>query len=184
MSTFIKITPDQQEWDMLSEEHMLTDNLKMLNFKGYLALTESLRMTKTKFGTNSSMSNGKIETNFGTHHHTFFDAGNTYVFVGLVAGGEVGFGTSSEFSLDVTDYDMDPKNFRKSSIVLFSKVFYVIVEMLKQTKTKEVRFSGDNANLERMYDKVVKNKYFLDELDKIGYKYRGKLGDDHYFQKK
>ena len=66
---------------------------------------------------------------------------------------------------------------------VLNSVFYVVIELMKDSPKKEVYFTGFNKSLDALYNKMVKNKSFLKEIEKAGYKYAGKNGDMYIFMR-
>ena len=163
---------------------LFTEEGKPMKFLEYYEyIEEAVRPTKTKFGTNESMDDGKWKEQYGMYYTFIKHDNNAFVSVLIHQDGTVGFGTSNRHTLDMTKYDQEMKKF-KGGFAIFGKVFYVMIEYIKKKKPIEINFSGANSSLERLYDKVVKNPATIKELERIGYHYRGKLGAEHYFGRK
>lgn len=163
---------------------LFTEEGKPLHFTEYFEqLDEAVRPNKTKYGTNDSMDNGQFNTMYNTAY-SFFKHEDHYVSVLMsLEDGTVAFGTSQQLSTSPTDYNQNPKAI-KSGFKIFGKVFYVLTEMIKKYKPKEIEFDGASPALDRLYGSIVKNKAFQKELDKLGYRYRGELGGVYYIDKK
>jgi len=161
---------------------LFTEEGKPMKFLEYYEyIEEAVRPTKTKFGTNKDMNNGKWQQKMSFHSTFIKHDDNAYVAVFVDGDGTIGFGTSNTYSLDIAKYDQDMKSW-KSGFSVFGKVFYVMLEMIKKKKPSEINFSGANPSLERLYAKIVKNPATIRELERIGYHYKGMYGGEHYFE--
>ena len=163
---------------------LFTEEGKPLHFKEYFeTLNEAVRPNKTKYGTNDSMDDGVMKSMYNTAY-TFFKHEDHFIAVLMsLEDGTVAFGTSNTHSTSPRDYDQSPKAM-KSGFKVFGKVFYVLIEMIKKHKPKEIEFDGASPALDRLYGSIVKNKAFQKELEKIGYRYRGELAGVYYIDKK
>jgi hypothetical protein len=145
-------------------------------------LNESIVPIKTQFGTNSDRNNNSFNY-FDDFVVTFFKANNIYYVVGLdIVTGDVGFGVSNEDTIDPNEYD-DSKFITSNPISVFGKVFYVLSEIIKETNTNTIQFDSANFSLGKIYDKLVKNKFFIQSLMELGFEYNGKIKDKYVFTK-
>jgi hypothetical protein len=167
----------------------ITTENEILSFQEY-CLLESVAPKETPYGTNDDADDRVIAHDRASSFITFFKSNDlTYaVLVNKYSDGfEVGFGAS-----DVKDSFI--KNLRaftdKRTNVLsgglaaqtFSKVFYVLVEMVEKGRWAcPLYFSEADPRLGTLYDNLVKNKFFLEELGKLGYTYEGKENKHHKF---
>lgn len=157
------------------------------NKNDYITLTnyflnESIVPIKTSYGTNNERNDGNFYE-FDNYIVTFFEQNNLYYVVGLdKRTGDIGFGASDDNTLNPEDYS-DSKFINRSPINLFGKVYYIILKILQNTKIKRIQFDSANFALGKIYDKLVKNKYFLKSLEDNGYKFTGKNDDKYVFHK-
>lgn len=162
---------------------------KILSFQEY-CLTESIAPKKTAYGTNDDADNKVIE-NVYEALITFFKS-NGIVYAVLIKsyndGVVVGFGASdvkNSFIKNLKAFTDKRTNGLSGGLAAqtFSKVFYVLVEIIKKKKLDyPLYFSGADPRLGILYDAVVKNKFFIEELKKLGYTYVGKEHDHHKFE--
>ena len=157
----------------------------ILSFNQFL-LSEAIRPFRISFGSNSAMDNGKI-VDESPVSYTFFKHNNIYycVFLGYRnnTDAEVGFGASKTFSLDVNNYT-DSQIGGTNALKIFSQVFFVLLKIVEgNPRLKRILFSSANPKLGRVYDTVVTNKIFIDELESIDYVYDNKHLDYHIFKK-
>lgn len=147
-----------------------------MTFKDYL--DESFEPKETEFGTDTKNSNWKLlDHNFRV---TFFKTDEKIIVV-LYREGHIGFGSTKLGSdLDsIKTFDDLNKIFTfkpsaiQSALSVFNKVLYVIGTGLKLSKPNEIYFNGSNSDLIRLYSKLVKDKSFLNTINKYGYEYKG-----------
>lgn len=164
----------------------LINGKELISFNEYL-LGESIQPRETDWGANPDMDNREVPSVVsGKAWYTFFQAEGAYWAVIVNHTGEVGFGRSDEFSLDIMDYE-DDRSITRSAIKVFNQVFYVLLQMLETdsrlAKLRFIKFSGTNPALGKVYDRMVQNKFFLDQLEQAGFEYMGKHQEDHLFQR-
>jgi hypothetical protein len=145
-------------------------------------LNESIVPIQTKFGTNQSKDNGQFKK-FDDFVVSFFENNDVYYVVGLdTTNGMVGFGASNENTTDTDEYG-DSKFVTSNPIAVFGKVFYVLTQIVKHTNTDLVKFDSANASLGKVYDKLVKNTYFVKSLAQLGFDYAGNVNGYYTFVK-
>lgn len=74
-----------------------------------------------------------------------------------------------------------------NSISIFNRIMYIILKGIEKKQAKVIKFSAspDNeAALSKFYEKLLLNKSFKEELEKIGYEPYGKIHKDYVIRKK
>jgi len=163
----------------------LTDeNGDLVSFSEY-CLSESIKPKVTEYGTDESTSNRRIE-HVSRVFYTFMQASDAYWCVLLKDDGEVGFGRSDEFSTDPRDYSDERTNTR-SALQVYGKVLYVMLEIFDKKAPNTmtaIKFGSANPAAGKVYDRMVKNKWLLDELSERGLEYIGVQNGEHIFRTK
>jgi hypothetical protein len=161
--------------------YILKHNETYKTLNDYL-LNESIIPIPTDYGINKNRDDKNI-IEFDGFIISFFKQRNLYYVVGLdTTSGEVGFGVSDEDTFDTDQYD-DSRFLTNSPIKVFGKVFYVLSEIIKKSNTDIVQFDSANFSLGKIYDKLVKNKYFLNSLETQGFIYSGNIEGKYIFKK-
>lgn len=165
---------------------IITEDHKMMSLNDFL-LSESIRPKEIKFGTNPETDNLKFKT-IDTFTGTFFTALQAWFAVVINSkNGDVMFGISEQFSDKFSAYTDEKIRSLNSSQVprIFSFVFFIVIQLLKkeENQLKEIRFSGTPVT-GNLYKRLVRNKAFLEELENIGFSYRGFVDDYYIFIKK
>lgn len=135
-------------------------------------LIESVSLTYTRYGldlTNQHI--GKVDV----FVYTFFQNKDTYytVIVDPISG-EFGFGASLEYSPDPSDYT-DDRTVTHNAISTFNKMYYVLLQIIKQYDIKQIKFEAANPSLGVLYKKLTTNKLFLDSLKANEFEYSGEI---------
>lgn len=148
----------------------VVDNIpQILTFEEWL-LSESVKPKETLYGNNVGFDNNKI-SKIGPFYETFFL--DTFLYHVAIENNIVGFGVSVD--IPTTEEELDNLTFSdqrivtKSALNVFNKVFFVILKLLEEAKLKEVNFVAANSDLKKIYDALLANRYFNEELNKIGY---------------
>lgn len=161
--------------------YIIKNNNDYKTLNNYL-LNESIVPIETTYGTNSERNNREFHE-FDDFIVTFFEQNNMYYVVGLdIHTGEVGFGASVDDTLD-TDLYNDSKFITSNPIGVFGKVFYILIKLVKYSNTDKIKFDSASFALGKIYDKLVKNKYFLKSLSDEGFKYMGNVDGSYTFVK-
>ncbi|MFW6002040.1 MAG: hypothetical protein ACOCQD_01740 [archaeon] len=191
---FLRMIPANIKWYAMNRENIIlylicervmsyilkSDN-KYYMLNDYL-LNESIVPIKTEYGTDRNRTNKKFY-NSDDFIVTYFEQNNLYYIVGLdKATGDVGFGVSVDDTFNIDEYD-DSKFVTINPIKVFGKVFYVLSEIVKYSKANTIRFDSANFALGKIYDKLVRNKYFLQSLENLGFEYIGKVEEKYTFTK-
>ncbi len=135
-----------------------------------LGMVESIKPTKVDY---------ELIKNTNEIEAEFFDGytKNFYKVVINIYGSkaEVIFGEKSQFGLDdATPEDLKTANNKPFKVL--GQVMYIISDILRQRKDiKIIYFTAYGKDLERVYDKMVKNTHFLRSLK--DFSYIGKLGE-------
>lgn len=145
---------------------------QFLTFNEWL-LSESILPTKVEYGNNPPLFNNKKILNYiGDVSGSCFISDNLLYSIQFNADGEIAFGVSNKLPKDIKELAhvkfSDDRIITKSALSVFNKVFYVLVELLQKQK-RNVFFRSANGKLEGIYNAMLKNKYFNDELNKLGY---------------
>lgn len=151
----------------------LEDSMGNLVSFSDFCLSESIRPKPTQYGTDRDMSDGNIERK-GNTHYTFMKAEDSYWRV-VIFNNEVGFGRSEKYSLDPSDYNTDRRDTR-SALKIFNRVFYVLLEMFDKIRDNTmtvIKFDSAHPALGRVYDRMVKNKWFLESMSERDFEYIG-----------
>lgn len=164
---------------------IITDN-GAFSFSEFCLLEESIKPIPVNYGTDDKTSNGEIGFN-GYVYFTFFTH-KDYIYAIAINknDGEVGFAQIPVNTKDIKRKLMlfsDKQTGAGDAIKIFSHTFYVISEIIRNTNLTVIRFHGANKNLGLMYGKLTENKFFLSELEKLGFKFKGKVGSYYLFGK-
>ena len=143
-----------------------------LTFNDWL-LTEAIKPLKVEYGSNPPLFNdSKIIKYLGDINGTCFISDGLLYTVQYSKYGEIAFGVNSKIPKDIAEFSRikfsDNKIASKSALYVFNKVFYVLIEVLKEQK-RDVFFSPANSTLDNIYSTMIRNRFFNDELNKIGY---------------
>lgn len=163
------------------------ENGNIISFRDYL-LSESIKSKIISYGTNyKEYDNKKIENINSIKLTSFIFEDKVYTII-IDNSNSVGF-HFSELPDKEIDYfeiikvDTSGKAVRNSSsaIKVFSYVFYVILEIADKFNLKELKFSAEHLSLGKVYDNLVKNKFFIDELKSKNFNFIGKKDDEYIF---
>lgn len=165
------------------------ENGNFVSFRDYL-LSESIKPKEIKFGTNfNRYDNGKIENINGTILISFKFNEKLYTVI-MDSNNSVGFHWSELPVKELDYFDIIIQDSSKnvilngaSALKTFSYIFYIIIYVLKKYNKKEVLFNAAHPALGRVYDNMVKNKFFLNELEKAGYEYLGNFDNSYTFRR-
>ncbi len=157
------------------------ENNEIISFTDYI-ISESIRPKEVSYGVNEETNDGEFKKgkNF---YYTLFSKNEKYYMVAIDYKGNVGFGVNEEYSNNVEDYD-DSRKQTRNVLTVFSHVVYVIFEFAKLSKIKAIKFSAADPALGNVYNRMVKNKQLMSDIEQVGYKYFGFLDDNHVFMRK
>ena len=164
---------------------------KFYSFFEYLLL-ESIKPKKIKWGSNDNTDNNEfIYNNEMKSYYTFFHFQDTNFIVYIRNNKEIGYEVikAKKNLIDVVNqassmYFSTERIGINTAARIFSYVFYVILQVVKKLKYKEIYFSGADKKLGLMYDKLVQNKFFIKAVEKEGWFYTGKKEDYHIFKRR
>ncbi len=116
-------------------------------------------------------------------YFTLFSKNEKYYMVAIDYKGNVGFGVNEKYSVNAEDYD-DSRKQTKNVLTVFSHVVYVIFEFAELSKIKAIKFSAADPALGNVYNRMIKNKQLMNDIEQAGYRYFGFLDDNHVFLRK
>lgn len=160
---------------------MIYENGNFISLSDF-CLSESVRPSQIKFGTNSEMDNNKFisDTRMSL---SFFKFDSAFFMVAFdKTDSMVAFGVSEKHSLDPYDYSDDRKKTSKA-LKVFGHVLYVIMELVKHDKPRFIKFESANPALGSVYDRMVKNKFVSKYISDFGYEYDGLVEGKHIYKK-
>lgn len=158
---------------------LLNEN-RIMSYSEYI-LSEAIKPKPINYGTDFNNSKWKnVGLGFKlTHFKT-----NEYIYTYIFRDGFVGFFASdldkeeeilSENS--ITNIFKNTKLFRRKDtskfISVFNYFFYVTLEAIKKFDSDKIMFDGADKALGNLYSSMSRNKFFLKELEKIGFVYDG-----------
>ena len=156
-----------------------------LSFTEFM-LSESIRMKEIKYGTDPKTSNGKIEKE-GKMLWTVFEKKGTYFFMMYdTTTGVAGFGASDTWTGDMMgdlDKFTNQRTMSFQAFTVFGHAFYVLMKMVDKANSSVIKFDGADNKLDGAYDRMVKNKPFMQDIEDKGWVYKGKIKNQHTFVK-
>lgn len=161
---------------------VVEDN-KLLTFSEFL-VSESIKPKIVDYGTDLNNKEWK-RLNYNSYITAFKSSGLIYIvfyrngYIGLFSGKVEPFDNLEyidSFEDLINVYNMDRTN-TSEGIIIFNKAFYVFVQIIKLYNPKQILFDGNDKDLGGMYEKIVQNKFFLNQIKELGYCYVGKIED-------
>lgn len=160
----------------IDENHWYTSEIDFL-------LSESIMPVETKFGTDLKNKRWILKSSPEGNDFifTYFKKDNLYyrIFIDTKSGG-IGFGVAEDFDVDMSQDTLyilkhfsDGRKETSGALRVFNNVFYVLLEGLKKYKVNTITFNSANKALGKVYSFMVKNKFFLQKLEEIGFEYQG-----------
>ena len=153
----------------------------MMSFREF-CLSEAIVPKQTSYGINANLNDQQTFEHSGYVLSIFEDNGMYYVAGLHRMTGEVVFGASSKKSFDLRDYT-DNRTQTRNALSVFSKVLHVVSQIGQSINVSYMRFDSANPALGSVYDRMVKNTYFLQAINKLGYEYQGKFEGEHIFKR-
>lgn len=145
-----------------------------ITFEQYL-LTEAIEPIHTEYGSNPPEFNNKhtVKLIGGNIWGTCFIFDNKLYMIQIDKNsGEIAFGVVNTIPRDTDEFNSmtfsDDKVLTRSALKVFNKIFYVLLEVLKHEDIN-LFFSAANKDLDNFYSKLVKNKFFNERLNTVGY---------------
>jgi hypothetical protein len=143
-------------------------------------LSESIKPKQIDYGTDFENKQWRqLDHNF---YVTFFKTTNWYVV--FYREGFVGFGyiekSPDEFTSIQQIFDHNPfkqTNFYQATHI-FNYAFYILIQIIKKFNPPSIYFDASASHLVGVYEAMVKNKTFLQHIQKNGYAYKGKLNQE------
>ncbi len=162
----------------------IRENDKFYDLFDYV-LSESIKPKKISYGTNDKADN--LNMGYDKVYYTFFKqfSHNLVVFIGN--NGIMSFGViPSDTNLIDNMFNANVNRLNQGlAAKSFSYVFYIVLKMVNVYNINIIKFSGADNGLDKFYDKLVTNKFFIDHLSKEGWLYKGKEDKEkHIFIKK
>lgn len=157
-----------------------------ISMTDFLKLQESVEPKETEYGSDmrGGFKNKEWEHTPNTPFvHTFIrHSHNKHVRVILNKdSGELAFATRHSNQVTDNPYGYSPKRANiEDSLKVFNKVAHVGIEGAKKHNLKHITVSGHDPQLGVLYDKVAKNKFFLDKMKHHGFSYQGKNAENHH----
>lgn len=158
---------------------------RIVPFSTFL-LSESILPKETKFGTDKEASNKNVDTLDGEMFWTIVKHNDFFFLVYHSKDSHYcGFGFSNSWNGDlmreIEKFEQGSKNVGTNALRVFGNIFYVLIRIIKKSKSNIVKFDAADIKLGKVYDKMVKNKPFLNALEKEGWVFKEKTGDDYIF---
>jgi len=142
-------------------------------------MVESIKPVKTKY---------KVVQNSNTIDVNFYDEYTKETYKVVIkkyspSRAEIIFGEISQFGLDNATPE-DLKTASNKPFKVLGQVMFIITDVLKKRNDiKYVYFTAFGKDLEKVYKKMVRNKYFIKKLNEIGYDYIGYDNKEFSFKK-
>lgn len=145
---------------------------KPISLIDYL-MGESVKPTQTPYGTDIHTSNNQLITIDDPTDMTctlIHNGGIYYLICFMHDTNEVKFFAHKGYSSNLDDYTTD-RTFSANAIKVISGVFYVVVNIATKLGWNKFLFQGYDPRLHQVYNKIVTNSYFLEEIKKFGFTY-------------
>ena len=160
---------------------------KIMGFIEFISLSEAISPVQVDYGKNYK---DHQWYEFGDSKLTFYAYRNRAYCV-VIDDGDVGF-MSAEGVPDVSElgantieefgFDRTKSN---HACTTFNQFFYIILQGIKRFDLSDVSFKGADSGLGNLYSKVVKNPFFLKQLNTLGFDYHYDSREDkHIFVKR
>lgn len=160
----------------IAEQH------KYITFMEYL-LSESINITPTKYGTNSINGKFQIEREPNPHVWTIFEVNDNYYLVTVILNtGEIILEHSKILSMNLSDYTMD-RSKSDNVLQIFSKCIFVALLLIVYNKLDRFCFSSANIALSKIYKRLPKNPFFMEQLKRIGFDFKDEIHGYYVFEK-
>lgn len=140
---------------------------------------EGIKPQKVEFGTNSQFNNNNIFKINDIYATTF--KYKDLIYTVIINGDIVGFHLSylkeiqSNVDFSYVDFILNSEQLypvsNNNALSIFSYVFYIIEHIISKYNLKVIKFDGENHKLKDLYAKLVKNKLFQKEFNKLGFIY-------------
>lgn len=157
------------------------ENNEVLFHTDYM-LSESIKPKKISYGTD--FINEKWKELNQDFYVTFFEHSKAK-YVIFYRKGFIGFGNiskSPEEYKTIEEIFSDRPFMRTDSgeaVYIFNFVFYIIIKAIQRFKPKQLQFDAVSERLHRTYSTMVKNTFFLKELEKYRFEYKGIESDSN-----
>lgn len=153
-------------------------------------LSEAVRPTPTKYGTNQpNFDNMEIVVDSHAVYTASIMDGNTYAIYMNRTTGETGFSFVKEIDKDKTLFNNiikfaseEPTGFGAANNI-FNQVFFIMLQVIKKSGNKTVKFSGHNNRLDKFYSFLIRNKTFLKHIKDAGYTLISSEGNNYIFSR-
>ncbi len=161
-----------------------------------ILMLEGIKPIETDFGTNQKL-NDKKWLSLDNALRTFFEYNKRIYVVDITSNNVISFATAKLENFDPIDlknlgyigkhFTTKEMKLNVNSISIFNRIMYIILKGIEKKQAKVIKFSAspDNeAALSKFYEKLLLNKSFKEELEKIGYEPYGKIHKDYVIRKK
>lgn len=160
-------------------------NGEIISFSEFL-MSESIVPMKTEFGTDISASDGTIGDVGGLLYWTVIKHKDFFYMLYYSKKSNIsGFGFSDswngDFRGEMEKFTSGSKNLGASAIKVFGNIFYVLIKLIEKSNGKVVKFDAADMKLGKVYDRMVKNKPFLNTIKKEGWTFQGKRDGFYIF---
>lgn len=163
---------------------------KVLSFSDYVMCEPiSFKNKNINYGIDEEFKNKKWFIFKKDLHYTFLKIKeDLYCVTFIESSGNISFSRAIKPSIDISlignleymdEVFKDDRHETRNILKFFGIIFWVLVEGIKKYNLKKFRFDPANEALSLAYDKMVKNKYLLKELEEVGFNYAG----DNTFKK-
>ena len=147
---------------------------KIINFIEFTTLSEAIEPVAITYGKNYFNKEWNV---YGDFKCTFYIYKNRSYCV-VIDGFNVGFMTADHIVPiekideldDIEDFGFDRVRVSEACRT-FNHFFYIILQGIVHFNLDHIVFHGADPELDNFYSKIVKNKFFVKQLEKVGLKY-------------
>lgn len=162
------------------------ENNKIISFSDY-CLSESIKPKEINYGTNNLFNNSEF-IKIGSLILTSFEF-NDKVYTVINSENDIGFHALNKSEINYLNFNYIEEIQKKSieltasnAIKIFSFVFFIIKDMIKKYNLTIITFDGENVKLSKMYDNLIKNKFFIEEMKNLKFEYCEDSKNKHTFK--
>jgi len=159
----------------------------IFTFNEFVALEEAISPKYVSFGLNDETNDKQIHLMSNKSLITFFKDVQLSLIIAVIIhqNGTVGFGQSEiqhDFIKNMDSFS-DKRTGAGQALKVFSNVMYVLGEMIKVNNINLIKFDGADEKLSKMYNKLMKNKFFIQVMKNFGFNYMGYILSEYTFKK-